>query len=111
MQYVDACLNFIFLPVAANDNEDLLAFSSPAIDLALIRDIKCGLRAENAETGMLLSSRKQRRFFQEVIDAEHYILLRYFTIAAPESALRRLKRRILDRYLVPKPRRKRKSAR
>jgi len=108
MQYVGQCLNFIFLPVASNDNDDLLSFAFPSFDLAIIREIKDELHAENAETGILLNSRKQRRFFQEVVDAERYILLRYFTSGTPENTLRRLKRHILDNYLFPK-RRRRKS--
>ena len=110
MQYVGRYLNFIFLPVASNDNDDLLAFASPSVDLAFIREIKHDLREENAATGVLLSSRKQRRFFQEVMDAERYILLRYFTFGASDEA-RRLKRRILDRYLAPRQKRGRKTER
>lgn len=102
MQYIGKCLNFTFLPVASNDNEDLLALPFPALDLALIRAIKRELHEENKETGILLCSRKKRRFFQEVIDAERYILLRYFTVNTPEMILRHLKRHILDRYLFPK---------
>jgi len=108
MQYVGSCLNFVFLPVASNDNDDLLSFAVPSFDLSLIRDIKDELRAENALTGMLLCSRKERRFFQEVVDAERYILLRYFTYDAPEQTLKRLKRHILDTYLFPKKKRKSK---
>jgi hypothetical protein len=102
MQYVGRCLNFTFLPVASNDNDDLLSFAAPSFDLSIIRKIKVELRYENAETGILLCSRKDRRFFQEVVDAEKYILLRYFTHATPEAVLRRLKRHILDNYLFPK---------
>lgn len=61
---------------------------------------------ENSDTGILLCSRKERRFFQEIIDAERYILLRYFTLNTPERVLRALKRHILDTYLAPKIRRK-----
>lgn len=110
MQDVGRCLNFTFLPVASNDNDDLLAFAAPSVDLSLIREIKNDMRIENAETGILLCSRKERRFFQEVVDAEKYLLLRYFTINTPEIILRRLKRRILDRYLVPKRKRRRRPA-
>jgi hypothetical protein len=105
MQYIGKCLNFTFLPVASNDNEDLLLLPCPSLDLALIRTIKRELHEENNQTGILLSSRKKRRFFQEVADAEHYILLRYFTFNAPEIILRHLKRRILDQYLFPKRKR------
>lgn len=109
MQYLACCLNFIFLPVASNDNDDLLSFAIPSIDLSLIRDIKRELREENAETGILLNSPKARHFFQEVLDAERYILLRYFTAHAPETTIRQLKRQILDRYLFPKMKRRRKK--
>jgi hypothetical protein len=102
MQYIGCCLNFNFLPVASNDNDDLLALSFPSFDLALVRDIKYALKAENTKSGVLLSSRKERRFFQEVLDAERYIMLRYFTIGAPDEVLRKLKRRILDSYLFPR---------
>jgi hypothetical protein len=99
-------INFTFLPVASNDNDDLLALPFPSFDLALIRELKYELRKENAQTGILLCSRKERRFFQEINDAERYILLRYFTFNVPEILLRRLKRHILDNYLFPKRRRK-----
>jgi len=106
MQYIGHCLKVIYLPVASNDNEDLLSFTFPAGDLAFIRELKKDLRLQNSETGMLLQSRKERRFFQEVVDAERYIMLRYFTFGVPEEMLRCLKRYILDHYLFPKPRRK-----
>jgi hypothetical protein len=109
MQYVGRCLNFTFLPVASNDNDDLLAFAVPSFDLSIIRGIKHEMREENAETGMLLCSRKDRLFFQEVVDAERYIVLRYFTNATPEEVLRRLKRHILDNYLFPKIKRRKKT--
>jgi len=109
MQYVGLSLNLPFLAVASNDNEDLLSFAIPSFDLSLIRDLKRELRAENAETGMLLSSIKARRFFQEVIDAERYILLRYFTPYSCENTVRALKRHILDSYLFPKTKRRRKN--
>ena len=109
MQDVGRCLNFLFLPVASNDNDDLLSFAFPSFDLSVIREIKSELRAENIATGMLLCSRKERRFFQEVVDAERYILLRYFTQGTPEQVLKALKRYILDKYLFPKKRRKGKS--
>lgn len=109
MLYAGRCLNFTFLPVASNDNDDLLAFAAPSLDLSIIREIKNDMRLQNAATGMLLSSAKDRKFFEEVIAAEKYILLRYFTINAPEATLRHLKRLILDRYLFPKSRRKRKK--
>jgi len=109
MQYVASCLNFVFLPVASNDNDDLLSFAFPSFDLSVIREIKSELRAENTQTGMLLCSRKDRRFFQEVVDAERYILLRYFTQSTPEETLKRLKRYILDTYLFPRKKRKNKS--
>lgn len=110
MQDVGRCLNFTFLPVASNDNDDLLSFAFPSVDLAFIREIKNDMRELNAETGVLLCSRKERKFFQEVTDAERYILLRYFSLNTPEIILRRLKRRILDKYLVPKAKRGRKPA-
>lgn len=109
MQYIGNCLNFTFLPVASNDNDDLLSLPFPAFELSLIRQIKSELCRENAETGMLLSSRKQRRFFQEVLDAERYILLRYFTHNTPEDVLRALKRHILNNYLFPRRKRSRKK--
>lgn len=107
MQDIGQCRNIIYLPVASNDNEDLLSFTFPLLDLAFIRELKNDLRMENAENGILLHSRRQRRFFQEVIDAERYIMLRYFTFNVPEDMLRRLKRHILDHYLFPKPRKRR----
>jgi hypothetical protein len=106
MQYVGRCFNFLFLPVASNDNEDLLALSFPAFNLDVIRCIKHEMREDNAQSGVLLCSRKERRFFQEVIDAERYILLRYFSVNTPELMLRRLKRHILDNYLFPRRRNK-----
>lgn len=111
MQYVGYCYDFTFLPAASNDNDDLLALSVPSYDLAFIRDIKRHLRQENAQSGILLSSRKERRFFQEVVDAERYIMLRYFTLNAPESVLRSLKRHILDHYFFPRMKRRRKNKR
>lgn len=111
MQYIACCHNFTFLPVASNDNDDLLALAIPSFDLAFIRDIKYELRLENAQSGILLRSRKERRFFQEVVDAERYILLRYFTVNVPELTLRRLKRHILDQYLFPRLKRKRRKKR
>jgi predicted ABC-type ATPase len=111
MQYIGSLLNFIYLPVASNDNDDLLAFAAPSVDLSLIRKIKDEMRETNAATGTLLRSRKERRFFQEVVDAERYILLRYFSLNTPEITLRRLRRRILDRYLFPKLKQSRKAGR
>ena len=102
MQHLGSYLNFYFLPVASNDNEDLLSLPFPAFDLALIREIKCQLQHANKESGILLNSRKERRFFQEVIDAERYIMLRYFSLNPPELTLRKLKRHILDKYMFPK---------
>lgn len=109
MQYMGWFLNFNFLPVASNDNDDLLALPFPSFDLALVRDIKHALKEENTRSGVLLSSRKERRFFQEVLDAEHYIMLRYFTVNACEDLLRRLERRILDSYLFPRRKKQKKS--
>ena len=109
MLHVERCLDFTFLPAASNDNEDLLSFLIPSFDLAMIRDIKYSLREENSETGMLLFSRKHRKFFQEVVDAERYIVMRYFSTKPIESELRRLKRYILDNYLFPKKRRSKKK--
>ncbi len=110
MQDVGFSLNFTFLAVASNDNEDLLSFAIPTVDLSLIRTLKRELREENAKTGMLLHSAKARRFFQEVLDAERYITLRYFTAYTPEDTLRQLKRHILDSYLFPKMKRRRKKS-
>ena len=110
MQYIGQCLKVIYLPVASNDNEDLLSFAFPAGDLAFIRELKSDLRLQNSETGMLLCSRKERRFFQEVVDAERYIMLRYFTYGVSEDMIRRLKRYILDHYLFPKARRRKSSS-
>ncbi len=98
--------NVIYLPVASNDNEDLLAFTFPLFDLAFVRELKNDLKSENAATGILLQSRKQRKFFQEVIDAERYILLRYFTSNVSEDMIRSMKRHILDHYLFPKAKRR-----
>lgn len=109
MQYVGCCHSLTFLPAASNDNEDLLALATPSFDLDLIRRIKRSLREENAENGMLLSSRKERRFFQEVSDAERYIVLRYFTPNAPKQLVKELKRYILNTYLSPKVRPSRKK--
>ena len=47
-----------------------------------------GGMAKVTMTGMLLRSAKARRFFQEVQDAERYILMRYFSDNPCESALR-----------------------
>ena len=102
MQYVDGCFSFHFLPVASNDNDDLLAIDAPHSNLDLIRRLKEDMRAENAANGLLLRSRKQRRFFQEIVDAELYILLRYFSVMPDRAMMARLKRRILDLYLFPK---------
>ncbi len=111
MQYVGSLSNLLLFPVASNDNDDLLALPAPADELRIIRELKRILRQENRETGVLLHSRKDRDFFQEIIDAERYILLRYFTLSPPEVLLRRLRRHILDAYLFPKPRTKRKKKR
>ncbi len=110
MQDVGCLHSFTFLSVASNDNDDLLSFAIPSFDLGLIRDIKRELREENAQTGMLLRSPKARHFFQEVLDAERYILLRYFTPYTCEDTVRALKRHILDTYLFPKMKRSRKKA-
>ena len=109
MQYIGRCYNFTFLPVASNDNEDLLSLPFPAFELAIIREIKRDLCRENTQTGVLLSSRKERRFFQEVSDAERYIVLRYFTQNTPEKVLRHLKRHILNTYLFPRKKRRQKK--
>ena len=110
MQYIGRCHNFVFLPVASNDNDDLLDLTTPAYDLALIRDIKQQLLMENKFTGVLLSSRKERRFYQEIIDAERYIVMRYFTAGATKEMIRELKYYIVSNYLCPKPRRKKIKA-
>ncbi len=109
MQYVGRCHNLVFLPVASNDNDDLLALSTPFYDLSLIREVKQQLLMENMFTGVLLSSRKERRFFQEILDAERYIVMRYFTAIVREEAINALKRHIVSSYLCPKPRRGRKK--
>jgi hypothetical protein len=109
MQHIGRHNDFIFLPVASNDNDDLLSLPFPEFELALIREIKRDLCRENALSGILLKSRKERRFFQEVSDAERYIVLRYFTQNTPEKVLRRLKRHILNNYLAP--RKKHRSSR
>ncbi|NBX04129.1 MAG: hypothetical protein EBR02_08770 [Alphaproteobacteria bacterium] len=109
MQYIGSCLNFTFLPVASNDNDDLLSLPFPSLELSIIREIKRELCRENETTGILLSSRKERRFFQEVSDAERYIVLRYFTHGACEDMLRDLKRHIINAYLFPRKKRGRKK--
>jgi hypothetical protein len=109
MQYVGVFQDLQFLPVASNDNDDLLALCAPANELNVLRALKYILRQENLETGILLRSRKERFFFQEVMDAERYILLKYFTISPPENVLRQLKRHIMDTYLFPRRKRTRKS--
>ena len=109
MQYIGRCLNFTFLPVASNDNDDLLSLPFPEFELAIIREIKRDLCRENAQSGVLLQSRKERRFFQEVTDAERYIVLKYFTHNTPERVLRKLKRHILNNYLFPRKKRRSKK--
>jgi hypothetical protein len=109
MQYIGRCHDFIFLPVASNDNDDLLSLPFPEFELSVIREIKRDLCRENAHSGILLKSRKERRFFQEVSDAERYIVLRYFTQNAPEQLLRNLKRHILNSYLFPRKKRRSKK--
>jgi len=110
MLYVGHRLNVSFLAQASNDNDDLLDFATPAADLALIREIKDELRLENMDNGQLLCSRKNRRYFEEVVAAERYIVLKYFTHGTPEATLRHLKRHILDQYLFPRKKRGRKKA-
>ncbi len=110
MQYIGRCHNLVFLPVASNDNDDLLDLSAPSFDLALIRDIKQQLLMENKFTGALLSSRRERRFYQEVVDAERYIVMRYFSPDATQEMIRELKYYIISNYLCPKPRRGRKKS-
>ncbi len=102
MQYVDRFHGFDFLPVASNDNDDLLAIDAPHSNLSLIQSLKNEMREENAQNGLLLRSRKQRKFFQEILDAEYYILLRYFSVEPDIFLLQKLKRHILDRYLFPR---------
>lgn len=109
MQYVGVFHGLHFLPVASNDNDDLLSLSAPANELCLLRALKYILRQENLQTGMLLRSRKERFFFQEIIDAERYILLKYFTISPPDNVLRQLKRHIMDTYLFPRRKKTNKS--
>ena len=57
----------------------------------------CRLKADEVLTCAL-----ERRFFQEIMDAERYLLMRYFMYGVPEEAIRELKRYILDHYLFPK---------
>lgn len=108
MQYVGFNHNIIIFPVASNDNEDLLALQFPISALSLIQEIKLLLVKDNLNSGILLSSRKERKFYQEVLDAECYITFRYFRPDTPEIVLRKLKRYILDRYLFPQKSRSRK---
>lgn len=108
MQHIGQCFSFNFLPVASNDNDDLLSFSIPSVDLTFVQSLKYELQLENAATGILLHSKKSRKFFEEVVAAERYIMLRYFSCNPSQEAIRRLKRHILDTYLVPKKRRKRR---
>jgi hypothetical protein len=102
MQYVDRLHSFDFLPVASNDNDDLLAIAAPESNLDFIRSLKHEMREENALDGLLLRSRKKRKFFQEILDAEYYILLRYFSATPNRPVMQKLKRHILDHYLFPK---------
>lgn len=102
MRYIDFHHRFHFLPVASNDNEDLLAIESPHCNLAFIRSMKLEMQEENAHNGLLLRSRKKRKFFQEILDAENYILMRYFSAHPDVTTLNKLKRHILDRYLFPR---------
>jgi len=100
----------VFLPVASNDNDDLLALDTPFYDLSLVRKMKRYLLEENMATGKLLSSRRERRFFQEILDSERYIVLRYFTSGASEESIRALKYYIVSSYLCPKKKRGRKKS-
>ncbi len=93
--------NIAFLAVASNDNDDLLAPECPETELHLIKLVKALVRRENAETGLLLSSQEERKFFDEILDAERYLTLRYFTRNVPKEILGKLRRRILDTYLSP----------
>ena len=102
MQYVDHFLGFDFLPVASNDNDDLLDICSPNVNLSHIRSVKKEMRDENARSGTLLRSRKRRKFFQEITDAEYYITLKYFSPRADQRVMHKLRRYILDHYLFPK---------
>ncbi|MCE2926439.1 MAG: hypothetical protein LW823_02165 [Rickettsiales bacterium] len=103
MLHIGCISNLAYLAVASNDNDDLLAPASPADELYLIKHVKALVREENSMTGELLSSQEERRFFQEILDAERYLTLRYFTINAPKKLINQLKRRILDTYLCPEP--------
>lgn len=104
MQDVDHFYGFDFLPIASNDNDDLLAIATPEQNLTFIRYLKHEMLEENAQDGLLLRSRRKRRCFQEILDAEDYILLRYFSRQPDMALLRRLKRHILDHYLFPRMR-------
>ncbi|MEZ5691076.1 MAG: hypothetical protein R3D71_05375 [Rickettsiales bacterium] len=99
----------MFLPVASNDNDDLLALSSPFLSLTLVREMKNYMLYENSVSGVLLYSRKERRFFQEILDSERYILMRYFSTNVKEENILFLKRYIIDNYLYPKIKRGRRS--
>ena len=102
MQYVDRYHSFDFLPVASNDNDDLLAIDAPHANLSMIQSLKYEMREENAQNGLLLRSRRKRKFFQEVLDAEYYIMLRYFSAKPDREIMQKLRRHILDNYLFPK---------
>lgn len=64
---------------------------------------------ENKFTGILLSSRKERRFYQEIVDAERYITMRYFSSNVTKEMIRELKYYIVSNYLCPKPKRKKNT--
>ena len=103
MLHIGCFSDITYLAVASNDNDDLLAPSSPAQELYLIKLVKALVREENAITGELLRSQEERRFFQEILDAERYLTLRYFTFNTPKDVVNKLKRHILDTYLSPDP--------
>ncbi len=98
---VELIIRHSFLPVASNDNDDLLAPASPADELRTIRMVKQLVYEENRKTGYLLSKPSERRFLDEILDAERYLVLRFFTANASKTALSKLRRHILDSYLSP----------
>ena len=60
MWCADRFTRFDFLPVASNDNDDLLAIETPEKNLDYIRSLKWEMREENARDGLLLRSRRRR---------------------------------------------------
>ena len=106
MQYVDHLHGFSwgfdFLLVASNDNDDLLATASPEEYLNVLRSLIDEMLATHRDTGILLRSRRRRRTFQQLLDAQRYVLLRYFSAKPDMVMLGKLRRYLLDRYLMPR---------